>query len=110
MFLYGGYANLRRSVSRQVHASCWVVSHLKKTKLLELQKNGIGERRGEGFGRIVFGWQSECKSKDTYTLRKANKKKPEKPSGEIPEQTRDIVQTIVKDFISKKWNSAPCVK
>ena len=78
------------------------ISPEKKTKLLELQKNGIGERRGEGFGRIVFGWQSECKSKDTYTLRKANKKKPEKPSGEIPEQTRDIVQTIVKDFISKK--------
>ncbi|MFN3531846.1 MAG: hypothetical protein ACK41Q_04930 [Candidatus Brocadia sp.] len=84
-------------------SSCFLLKGVTREhipKIKELQKDGIGERRGEGFGRIAFGWQSE--SKDTFTLREADKKKLEKPSGNIPHQTREIVQTIVKDFMRKK--------
>ncbi|MBI5207063.1 MAG: hypothetical protein HY934_04650 [Candidatus Firestonebacteria bacterium] len=40
--------------------SCFLINGLissDKAKLLELEKNGIGERRGEGFGRIIFNFQ-----------------------------------------------------
>lgn len=71
-----------------------------KEKLLELQRNGIGERRGEGFGRIIFGWQS--RSKDIFTSKKADEKKPERPKTVIPNKTLEIVRTIADDFLRKK--------
>lgn len=82
--------------------SCFLLSGISQEhteKLLGLQRNGIGERRGEGFGRIVFGCQS--KDRGTFKLRKTENKKLEKPSGAIPHQTSEIVRTIVSDFIRR---------
>lgn len=77
--------------------SCFLVEihENAKDRLLELQKNGIGERRGEGFGRIVFGWQKE----DELKKDEIKEKKPEKPTGDIPDKTKEIIQTIVKESI-----------
>lgn len=68
-------------------------------KLLELQRNGIGERRGEGFGRIVFGCQNSARN--TFTMEETDKKRLEKPSYVVPHQTKEIIQTIVRDFIRR---------
>ena len=51
--------------------SCFLLNGITnehQQKLLEIQKNGIGERRGEGFGRVVFGWQSDKYEKFIISL------------------------------------------
>ena len=82
--------------------SCFLLEGISpeyKEKLFGLQRNGIGERRGEGFGRIVFGWQN---NPDTYTLGKIERKCIEWTKTVIPNKILEIVRTIVDDFIRKK--------
>jgi len=66
------------------------------SKLIDLQKNGLGERRGEGFGRIKLNWWHE---KDSYTVRESDEKKTEveKPNGKIPELTARIFKEVLKE-------------
>lgn len=61
-----------------------------KNSLIELQKTGIGERLGEGFGRFALNLQESA----VYTLHETNEIHYEKPEGEIPEITKDIIKDI----------------
>ncbi|MEQ8189854.1 MAG: RAMP superfamily CRISPR-associated protein [Candidatus Eremiobacterota bacterium] len=69
-----------------------------KDRMLKLQSEGTGERRHEGFGRIVFGWQKE------ENLKKQEEKgnKPEKPAFPITALTRQIIEETVKETIRKE--------
>jgi len=60
--------------------------------LKQIEVTGLGERRGEGFGRVVLGWQSE-KSINTSDFEPS---KSEIPSGEIPELTQKILQKTLE--------------
>lgn len=65
-----------------------------KSKLIELQKDGIGERRGEGFGRIALNrWHKE----NSYTVKKSDKTEIEKPGGSIPKRTAEIFKEVIKE-------------
>ncbi|MEK7274873.1 MAG: hypothetical protein AAB110_06425 [Candidatus Desantisbacteria bacterium] len=66
-----------------------------ESKLIELQKEGIGERRGEGFGRIILNWQM----KDSYTVKESKEKKrdTEKPDGKKPALTAKIFKDVIKE-------------
>ncbi|MBU1100085.1 MAG: hypothetical protein KKA84_06745 [Bacteroidetes bacterium] len=67
-----------------------------KDKLLSLQIEGIGERKGEGFGRIVFGWHINEKIVRNSCIPAAI----EKPLGSNPpEITLGIVGNILKGHI-----------
>lgn len=79
--------------------SCFVLTGINSSdrdKLLELQRHGIGERRGEGFGRVVFGWHENEK----LTKRDSKPPTPERPS-EIPEEIKGIVKKILLDMIKR---------
>lgn len=68
-----------------------------KTKelLIEFQKNGIGERTGEGFGRFVLNLQES----EHYTLQKEAKDEVKKPPDEIPEITKELIRNVaIKSF------------
>lgn len=83
--------------------SCFLLSGITGThqqKLLEIQKNGIGERRGEGFGRVAFGWQSDVHEK--FTKRQPDTTSIQQPTPPIPEETKKIVRFIARDFIRKE--------
>ncbi|MCF6157618.1 MAG: hypothetical protein E3K32_03380 [wastewater metagenome] len=67
-------------------------------KLIELQKTGIGERRGEGFGRISLGWQNTGEPELGSLPTKVNEPNFE----EIPLKTKNIVIEIVNIFIIKQ--------
>ena len=62
-----------------------------KNSLVELQKRGLGERLGEGFGRFAINLQESKK----YDIQGEVVQKIEKPSGEIPEITKNIIKNIV---------------
>ncbi|AKB67857.1 hypothetical protein [Methanosarcina mazei] len=76
-----------------------------KESLLKLQKTGIGERTGEGFGRFAINLQK----KEKYELNKSEDEEKEdgpredvrKPDGEIP----DMVKGIVKDVILNSYKT-----
>jgi CRISPR-associated protein Csx10 len=71
-----------------------------KEKLIRLQAEGLGERRQEGFGRVVFCWQKEEEYRRSgYGKKQENIKKPDFP---IPKLTSHIIQKLVKDLITKE--------
>lgn len=72
--------------------------------LMNLQYQGIGMRRGEGFGEIVFGWQREEKPEFLET-REKRKNLPGSQGADIPGQTREMVLSVVQDLIRKKVES-----
>jgi CRISPR-associated protein Csx10 len=81
--------------------SCFLIEGLSdadSAKLKEIQKNGIGERRGEGFGRVVFGWQDQ----DKFTRKSNNTIVRKKPKGDIPSKTKDIIENIVESYLKKE--------
>ena len=80
--------------------SCFIleVSETDKDRLLELEREGIGERKGEGFGRIAIGLQEE----PDLTLAYLENRGTEKPGFPIPEKTREIVQRVIEELIQKK--------
>lgn len=67
-------------------------------RLEELQKEGVGEKRAEGFGRLAFGIPYQ----GALTLREDVDIKPQKPSWQIPLLAEDIAITAVKDFIKRQ--------
>ena len=95
---------LRRPVEVCFSAgSCFLLNGITKEhqqKLLEMQKNGIGERRGEGFGRVAFGWQSD--DNERFTKRQPESVRIQQPTNPIPEETKKIVRFITRDLIRKE--------
>ncbi len=81
--------------------SCFLLeaSEADQDKLLKLQREGIGERRHEGFGRIVFGWQQQ-----TQKLIEIVEKPPEiaSPAFLCPKIARDTIKASLKRFIEKQ--------
>jgi len=71
------------------------ISEDDKTRLSEFQKNGIGERTHEGFGKCRFGWQVKEK------LNKGEDILPDlqKPKGAVPNKIRDILKTLIRNAI-----------
>lgn len=74
------------------------VSENDKEKLLGLQKNGIGERRNEGFGRIVFGWQKEAQLNEI----KNKKENISKPTILITSTAKDIAFKVLDKHIKSQ--------
>ena len=70
-----------------------------KESLLELQKAGIGERTGEGFGRFAIDLQKvnkyELNKPDEEETKSEQKGKVKKPAGEIPELTKGIIKNVI---------------
>jgi len=67
-------------------------------KLCYLLVNGLGERRNEGFGRVVINWATQ----ETYHKRGELKDaKPEKPNMPPPELIKTIFTSIVSDNITR---------
>lgn len=70
-----------------------------KKSILEIQKTGIGERIGEGFGRFAIDLQKE----KVYELHKLDDSKKngdgqeekEKPKGDIPHLTKEIIEKVI---------------
>ncbi|MHB2148283.1 RAMP superfamily CRISPR-associated protein [Calditrichota bacterium LG25] len=77
--------------------SCFLikVSEANKTHLLKLQKEGIGERLNEGFGRFVLGWQRES-NYDKYELSNHYVLKPRQ---QIAPLTRDLLYHTIKTHL-----------
>ncbi len=69
-----------------------------KERILKLQSEGAGERRHEGFGRIVFGWQKE----EELKKEEEKKKKTAKPDFNIPSLTKQIIEESVKEYIRRE--------
>jgi len=92
---------LRRPSERCFLAgSCFLLEVDESTvnRLKALQEEGIGERRVEGFGSIVFGVQQQ----GNFTLRKEDDRKPQKPSYQLSSVAKDIAITMTKDFIKRQ--------
>lgn len=70
--------------------SCFIISgYSDSDKLIDLQKNGLGERKSEGYGRIVFGIQNN------YDLIQNEDKKVQQNSN-IPDFSNRLSQKIIK--------------
>ncbi|MBF8278411.1 MAG: hypothetical protein HW390_3484, partial [Candidatus Brocadiaceae bacterium] len=83
--------------------SCFLLNGITnehQQKLLEIQKKGIGERRGEGFGRVAFGWQLD--DNERFTKRQPEPIRIQQPTIPIPEETKKIVRMITKDILRKE--------
>jgi len=93
--------NLRRPSERCFLAgSCFMieVTDDNKEHLLQLQREGLGERRNEGFGRMVLGWQQHGGLNEG----KIKSASSEKPDAELPALAREILRSIVKKHIMKE--------
>jgi CRISPR-associated protein Csx10 len=80
--------------------SCFIleVSETDTDRLLELERDGIGERTGEGFGRIVLGLQEEPE----LLLADPKSGGIVKPDFPIPLKTKEIVRKVIEGLIQKK--------
>ncbi len=67
-------------------------------KLMELQTQGIGERKHEGYGQIVFGLQ-----KNPAELKKilSDKISIAKPTGTPPEFVKNITRKLAQEYLQK---------
>ncbi len=76
-----------------------------KAALLDLQVNGLGERRQEGFGRLVLDWQRAGKvskvDSDQNDEESQEKNSVEKPDFPLPETAKETVKKIFSEAISK---------
>ena len=70
-----------------------------ENELMKLQSQGIGERKNEGYGRIVFSLQHipEYNKKD-----KSKTIEVEKPEVEIPDDTKKRATVILKNHLKMK--------
>ncbi|MBN2089193.1 hypothetical protein JW964_06255 [candidate division KSB1 bacterium] len=104
------------SVSAFQMGSCFVIQIKKdlsdsqieqiKDALTEIETEGIGIRRNEGFGRVVVNWQKEEKIKNDTKVKadeyKDNLKTPALP---IPKTARDILVNIYITHLEEKVRS-----
>lgn len=65
-------------------------------RLKRVLANGIGERRGEGFGRIAIMSFPDNPKPDQLTIKQATKK----PSGPMPKVVRPVFQKAAQDLIN----------
>jgi CRISPR-associated protein Csx10 len=91
--------------------SCFLIDKL-PDNYREMQIKGIGERTNEGFGRVVFGWQS---GESQYSNNVILIETPEKPNGEPPKIVKNIIIDIIKErfrdkIVSKAINDAHLFK
>lgn len=81
--------------------SCFLTEGMKDSdleKLIELEINGIGERKSEGFGRIAFGIQRNEIIKNSISS-------PDKfyqPEIKIPEIAKSFVQNAIRDIFLRE--------
>ena len=69
-------------------------------KLLELERNGLGLRKGEGFGRIAVNRQNKLYlgSKEKPLDDPENANFPEKPNAKIPSDLLAILKQLVRTY------------
>lgn len=80
--------------------SCLLLKVDKKDfpKLKELQITGIGERRNEGYGKIIFGMQKF----GNYEQKQIIHSRPQKPTnGNIPDKVEYITKKIAIEYLQK---------
>jgi len=77
--------------------SCFLVKVDDKNKdhLLKLQREGLGERCNEGFGRIVLNWQKQ-ENYGKYEVSIQEIPKPEEP---MHSSTRDLLHHIIETHL-----------
>lgn len=68
-----------------------------KNGLLHMLEQGIGERRGEGFGRVEINM---AMSEEYYEKEVKNAIK--KPAGEMPEEAKKIFRNIIKEIFKQE--------
>ena len=66
-----------------------------KKGLMKLEKDGIGLRKGEGYGRIAVNRQHELGLTDK-TEKPFDKKRPEKPTGNVPQEIQNLLQGVAE--------------
>jgi CRISPR-associated protein Csx10 len=71
-------------------------------KLKQLQEAGIGERKHEGFGRIIFGLQRdvEISLQGDAEIHKKEKKYKKPENIPISEKVADTVKVVAKDYLN----------
>lgn len=82
--------------------SCFMIDNVKENdleKIKELELKGIGERRNEGFGRIVFGIQND---KNLTDISSKEKEVFSKPINEIPQIAKDFIKAAINDIIVRE--------
>ncbi|MYK17326.1 hypothetical protein F4055_04045 [Candidatus Poribacteria bacterium] len=69
-------------------------------KLLELERNGLGLRKGEGFGRIAVNRQNNLHlgSKEKPLDDPGNTNFPKRPEAEIPPDLLEILKQLVRTY------------
>ena len=65
-------------------------------EMKKLQLNGIGERKHEGFGRIIFGLQ-----RNKFVRAEFDKEIITKPTGEAPKLVQDKTFKIAEEYLKK---------
>jgi len=76
--------------------SCVLVTGANDEKLKQLQKNGLGERTHEGFGRVAVGIQNKAKiSRENYGEAQVS-------IGNRPAKANEIAIAAVKNYIRTK--------
>ena len=91
---------LQKPVENVIEAgSCLLLEKL-PDNYNELEQKGIGERRNEGFGRVIFGYQKTDELKKIAVVE--NKKDAVKPDNPVPEFVKTLVKNIVKEKLIEK--------
>ncbi len=70
-----------------------------RDKLKTLERNGLGERRGEGFGRVAIGWQQKF---GDYAQKAVPSEDIVKPEGPMPDILKQKLTEIMKRRIKQK--------
>ena len=76
-----------------------VQNHISEEFLLGLERDGLGLRKGEGYGRIAVNRQNNIYLTDCEEERledPENSSVPESPSQQMPKKVRDLLQGIVR--------------
>lgn len=81
--------------------------------LLQLQQQGIGVRRNEGFGRIAINWQSS-EEINNITEKKWKSKikslKDTQPQGDVPDIVKTIFKKTLRTYLKDKVKNAAAIK
>ena len=73
-----------------------VKATLNEKRLLELEHNGLGLRKGEGYGRVAVNRQDNLNLRKETQLDDPKKQKRRKaPDGQIPHEIRNILEGVV---------------
>ncbi len=68
-------------------------------RIATIQETGLGERTHEGFGRCVFGWQTQRQLDLTNATEKEAEREAPKPDSPAPAMTKKIVKEIVQKIM-----------